>query len=212
MINVKLLASACVFALVLPAVPASAAQMLTFSGLLYSVQEYVGEEGDFYEHPNTFEYNLFYRPEDVVESRNTSYVYDDLVLTAPFFAASGRIGNTQISYHKVRGGITGTYDDPVSFGFGVTDAMYPSLSGSFTDYSLWLGGGGSGSSSPFDDRIRFALPDGTYRSVILENIYTSTADVPAVPEPATWLMMLIGFGAIGSVVRRRRQTIQVSYA
>jgi PEP-CTERM motif len=29
---------------------------------------------------------------------------------------------------------------------------------------------------------------------------------PAVPEPATWAMMLIGFGAIGFALRRRRQT------
>ncbi|WP_114227943.1 MULTISPECIES: PEPxxWA-CTERM sorting domain-containing protein [Sphingomonas] len=29
-------------------------------------------------------------------------------------------------------------------------------------------------------------------------------DVPAVPEPATWLTMLLGFGVIGSAQRRRR--------
>ncbi len=29
---------------------------------------------------------------------------------------------------------------------------------------------------------------------------------PAVPEPATWAMMLIGFGAIGAATRRRRTT------
>jgi hypothetical protein len=31
------------------------------------------------------------------------------------------------------------------------------------------------------------------------------ADVPAVPEPATWAMMLIGFGLIGFVARRARK-------
>ena len=34
----------------------------------------------------------------------------------------------------------------------------------------------------------------------------------AVPEPATWAMMLIGFGFAGSMMRRRRQTIHVTYA
>lgn len=35
----------------------------------------------------------------------------------------------------------------------------------------------------------------------------------AVPEPATWAMMLIGFGAIGAAVRRQRKaTVKVSYA
>ncbi|MEO6256998.1 MAG: PEPxxWA-CTERM sorting domain-containing protein, partial [Sphingomicrobium sp.] len=28
---------------------------------------------------------------------------------------------------------------------------------------------------------------------------------PAVPEPATWLMLTIGFGALGGVLRRRRK-------
>lgn len=34
----------------------------------------------------------------------------------------------------------------------------------------------------------------------------STAAVAAVPEPATWAMMLIGFGAMGVSLRRRRRT------
>lgn len=37
---------------------------------------------------------------------------------------------------------------------------------------------------------------------------------PAVPEPATWAMMLLGFFAVGGAMRasRRRQKITVSYA
>lgn len=34
----------------------------------------------------------------------------------------------------------------------------------------------------------------------------------AVPEPATWAMMLIGFGAIGFAMRRRKQNVKVRYA
>lgn len=33
------------------------------------------------------------------------------------------------------------------------------------------------------------------------------AAVPAVPEPATWGMMLLGFGAIGASLRRRRRSL-----
>lgn len=33
----------------------------------------------------------------------------------------------------------------------------------------------------------------------------------AVPEPATWLMMILGFGLIGASMRRKKQTLQVSY-
>jgi hypothetical protein len=29
-------------------------------------------------------------------------------------------------------------------------------------------------------------------------------EVPAVPEPATWAMLLIGFGAVGATLRSRK--------
>lgn len=35
-------------------------------------------------------------------------------------------------------------------------------------------------------------------------LYTTAAPPPGVPEPATWAMMLIGFGAAGAALRRRR--------
>lgn len=38
-----------------------------------------------------------------------------------------------------------------------------------------------------------------------------TVTISAVPEPATWAMMLIGFGAVGFVMRRRRQTTTVRF-
>lgn len=44
---------------------------------------------------------------------------------------------------------------------------------------------------------------GTRSSVDYDLAFSLDA-TPAVPEPATWLMMLIGFGAIGHAVRRRR--------
>jgi hypothetical protein len=36
-------------------------------------------------------------------------------------------------------------------------------------------------------------------------------DAPAVPEPGTWMLMLLGFGAIGFAMRRRRN-VRVSFA
>ncbi len=37
--------------------------------------------------------------------------------------------------------------------------------------------------------------------------------VPAVPEPATWAFMILGFGGIGGAMRRQRKTtMKVSYA
>lgn len=34
----------------------------------------------------------------------------------------------------------------------------------------------------------------------------------AVPEPATWLMMLFGFGFVGGMMRQRKQQVRVTYA
>lgn len=38
------------------------------------------------------------------------------------------------------------------------------------------------------------------------------AAAPAVPEPATWAMMIAGFGIAGFAMRRRRETVRVTYA
>lgn len=42
---------------------------------------------------------------------------------------------------------------------------------------------------------------------------TATRAIPAaVPEPATWAMLILGFGAVGSVLRRRKVETAVRYA
>jgi len=43
------------------------------------------------------------------------------------------------------------------------------------------------------------------QSVARGTISSSPADTPAVPEPATWAMMLIGFGLVGGMVRRHQR-------
>jgi fibro-slime domain-containing protein len=42
----------------------------------------------------------------------------------------------------------------------------------------------------------------TYFNIVTEGITVT----PSVPEPATWAMMLLGFGGIGLAIRRRRKT------
>ena len=45
--------------------------------------------------------------------------------------------------------------------------------------------------------------------VLFDNLSFETG---AVPEPATWMMMLMGFGLIGAAMRRRRTTAQIKFA
>lgn len=44
-------------------------------------------------------------------------------------------------------------------------------------------------------------------AITLDNVRTG-----AVPEPATWMMMLFGFGVIGGAMRYRRRSTRVSFA
>ncbi len=45
--------------------------------------------------------------------------------------------------------------------------------------------------------------------VLFDNL---SFDVGAVPEPATWMMMLMGFGVIGAAMRRKRHNVRVGFA
>ena len=43
-------------------------------------------------------------------------------------------------------------------------------------------------------------------------IYNQFTNAGAVPEPATWAMMLMGFGLIGNAMRRRKVSTSVTFA
>lgn len=69
----------------------------------------------------------------------------------------------------------------------------------------------------------FGIPAGTYFGFEdLENggdfnyqdyqFVVLNRELPAVPEPATWAMMIIGFGVIGASMRSRRHNVKVSYS
>lgn len=45
-----------------------------------------------------------------------------------------------------------------------------------------------------------------------EGIFLDAVSVSAVPEPATWGLMILGFGAIGGAMRRRNHKTTVAYA
>ncbi len=63
--------------------------------------------------------------------------------------------------------------------------------------------------APLNVRYVKAFLTGTNREVDFQNIgFTANVSVPVntVPEPATWAMMLFGFGLVGSTMRRRTAT------
>ncbi|MEH3122164.1 MAG: PEPxxWA-CTERM sorting domain-containing protein [Sphingomonas phyllosphaerae] len=63
--------------------------------------------------------------------------------------------------------------------------------------------------------FNFALPTGVTMlsgsGTLLSNPYTAGGGAGAVPEPATWAMMILGFGLVGGALRRRRAAPQLSW-
>ena len=68
------------------------------------------------------------------------------------------------------------------------------------------------SSAPFLSAIFNGGSADFPNSVFYDNIIVRPAVGGAVPEPATWAMMLAGFGAVGFAMRRRQQKASVRFA
>lgn len=57
-------------------------------------------------------------------------------------------------------------------------------------------------------RFRFASDNaGWERGVRLDNLLVTGASISAVPEPAIWAMMIVGFGMAGGAIRNRRRIV-----
>ncbi|MEO9470373.1 PEPxxWA-CTERM sorting domain-containing protein [Parasphingorhabdus sp.] len=92
----------------------------------------------------------------------------------------------------------------------VIDAMTTRLAGDFYGFSATADGG-----DPFSTRslfftaatagsfsFRFASPDADNVGPLLDNVVLDITS--SVPEPATWAMMILGFGLVGGAMRRRK--------
>jgi PEP-CTERM motif/Protein of unknown function (DUF642) len=55
--------------------------------------------------------------------------------------------------------------------------------------------------------VRIKAIQSTQAGMGLDNVRLTTVAIGAVPEPATWAMMLFGFGLVGSAMRRGRRSI-----
>ncbi|MCY7279394.1 MAG: PEPxxWA-CTERM sorting domain-containing protein [Sphingomonas bacterium] len=114
----------------------------------------------------------------------------------------------QIFFNNIVGSFGGTPGTgSISFGSNlVSDFQIQSANLGFTQLNgadLFTGPG----SNPTFNLGTFNLSGGFTAGPAVLTI--SRAAVSAVPEPGTWAMMLIGFGAIGFAARRRRAMVTV---
>jgi hypothetical protein len=109
--------------------------------------------------------------------------------------------------------IVGATGGTIEFTLTAFDAMGNAEADAFFSYMLDPNG---------ENKFAFDATNGETFTNLSYNIIGGTADairqvriasaeggVPAVPEPATWAMMLMGFGAAGYAMRRRRQFGQI---
>ncbi len=80
-------------------------------------------------------------------------------------------------------------------------------SNSLISFALTAGVNYFAVASAYDNNI-----SGAYTLTIAGPGAITLAGVPAVPEPATWAMMLVGFGMIGATTRYRRRNTTTVYA
>lgn len=110
----------------------------------------------------------------------------------------------------------GSADGARIFGYTVNGTT-----GTFTALSSTNNGGkfiGFADTSPIS--VTFNTSSGRELDIVSYVTTANPADIPpaitpptaAVPEPATWAMVIAGFGLIGGVMRRRRHQVAVRYA
>ena len=94
----------------------------------------------------------------------------------------------------------GTVDFLISLSDGSSVAFDDQLLGSGDTFFAFLANGGTSITNVF---FSADTPPGSFD--ILKQVRIIPSDSPAVPEPATWAMMLLGFGTAGAALRRSRR-------
>jgi len=123
-------------------------------------------------------------------------------------------GNFTYSHNICLGGADAPSNGTFAFDFG-TDAFQGTMDGGATStatpgvsavawtYTILSGTGRFlGASGTFQGE---GLTDARTRPAQVSVSFLGSINAPAVPEPATWAMMILGFGGIGMAMRRARR-------
>lgn len=214
-----------VAALACLAAPAPAAIVVgTFQGtIIFGTDDsgyFTGTEGAFLEGPitGTFRYDTLLAqpaglpgeyddggPADIewldfeVTINSTTYAFGSFAATT--VEQTGQVtdngvdGDSLILSSQRRG--VGDNDEEIRLDLSYPDADFltgTDLPQAFT-FTSALGGGGN----------QLILRNSTAISTVLFTVETASAELAPVPEPATWMMMISGFGLVGAGLRHRRR-------
>lgn len=79
----------------------------------------------------------------------------------------------------------------------------------FTNTGMFSAGNALGTvTGPWSETVRYTL---NFTGGNGSN-FNGTANLTAVPEPATWAMLMLGFGALGGMLRTRRGAARIRFA
>lgn len=125
----------------------------------------------------------------------------------------GMTYNVGFDYYAPRNGINNQFDASLSFFVGNV-AVGPTLTagGTLIPAKTWTNFSSSivaATSGPTKFEFQFRGLGKPAADFAVDRVYATAA---AVPEPATWLMMIVGFGGIGFSMRRKKPARRVQFA
>ena len=144
-----------------------------------------------------------------------SFVQGDYIAFNRFSSTSGcdgdgkncRLGWENSARYNI-GADTHLFGDGAGTGgfgpLGVGDGYFSSDNLSFANSGAYL--------DTFTLDVPGAVTFFIYDDILTDNQGGVSLAISAVPEPATWLMMFVGIGAIGGFMRRKRVSVSVRYA
>lgn len=133
-------------------------------------------------------------------------------ITALAFLGQDTSSDTVSYFSTIFNPANGYIDQTLDANGDVSFAVSPTLFGTTYVGIHWGGGRGGGRSaiyrlnitSPVSSLSVLASNPGGFSNAVL---YATERFTQQVPEPASWAMIIVGFGSVGAVMRRRRAAV-----
>lgn len=147
------------------------------------------------------------------EAALTDYVFSGTLVDGTDFDGAFTLDDSEVSfeqlsnYHMKLGGVD--YDRLWTLGTNYQDSFFIGFSDGVNSFNLGLNARGNKDFKILDLMTGDLDPTTTLSFKSGNFVYgsgtLSLASTAAVPEPSTWALMIVGFGAVGYAMRRRQK-------